>query len=343
MPETGLCLICNDAKATKKNSHIIPSFLIAKACSYDGSGMRGKEVLFTVSGSHNSVYLGQLPDIEIEQVLDSKRLSSERIEKELKINPLSQDYVFCPQCEKRLADYLESPYSVHFSRGREICKEIEYFFWVSVIWRVSVSRLYNSKLPKDIEDNLGSSLYKYLEARTSGEDTEAVTSECCLSYSLLRCPSFSTDGSGLFFDAFDSEHNLFTGTFGEIVVCAQFDRSARTLPDGYRFYGLESFLALAPINNGQDEERYLEIDESGLSDAFERILKVIASSRVEFEKGFAIDLWQTLEIPGEMPEIIVKEYLSAMYNDDSKPGELTDRTRRHIFVSILVSRGIIIP
>ena len=41
------CTICGIADATQKNSHLIPSFMVSKVCSYDGSGKRDKEVMIT--------------------------------------------------------------------------------------------------------------------------------------------------------------------------------------------------------------------------------------------------------------------------------------------------------
>lgn len=40
-----VCLICNQKKATKTNSHIVPSFLITSFSSYNSSGKRDSEVL----------------------------------------------------------------------------------------------------------------------------------------------------------------------------------------------------------------------------------------------------------------------------------------------------------
>lgn len=40
-----VCLICNQNKATKTNSHIVPSFLITSFSSYNSSGKRDSEVL----------------------------------------------------------------------------------------------------------------------------------------------------------------------------------------------------------------------------------------------------------------------------------------------------------
>ncbi len=63
------CLICAELDATKTNSHLIPSFMVAKVCSYDGSGKRDREVMFTMYLCKDRVYTGALPDTKIAELL----------------------------------------------------------------------------------------------------------------------------------------------------------------------------------------------------------------------------------------------------------------------------------
>ena len=78
------CLLCNVNNATAENSHIIPSFLIAKVCSYNGGARRDQEVMFTITPTSDKLYLGKIPDTAIDKVLDLDNLEEERIENELK-------------------------------------------------------------------------------------------------------------------------------------------------------------------------------------------------------------------------------------------------------------------
>ena len=103
------CLICNKEKATKTNSHLIPSFMIAKVCSYDGSGKRDKEVMFTMTSYEDKVYVGAVPDTKLDELFNQEKLTDERINQELKNNTASKDYIFCPKCEANLSKYLETP------------------------------------------------------------------------------------------------------------------------------------------------------------------------------------------------------------------------------------------
>jgi large subunit ribosomal protein L30 len=160
------CLICHSNKATKTNSHLIPSFLVAQVASYDSSYKRGKEVLVKITPNKRSIYVGELPDTKLEELFDTENMSDERINEELKQNPVSEDYVFCPSCEKKLSYYLESPYSTYLqNNASNISTEIHVFFWISVVWRMSILNKYGFKLPELIEKRLNDSLNVFFEQK----------------------------------------------------------------------------------------------------------------------------------------------------------------------------------
>ena len=181
------CLICCENESNKKNSHIIPSFLVADFCSYDGSKKRDKEVMFTITPYEEKVYIGQIPDTKIEELLDPEALSEERIRNELSNNPVSEDYIFCPRCEMRLSDYLETPYAAYLKRGENISCDVKYVFWLSVIWRASISNKFGFKLPPELEIDLQHILHSYLDAKDKGEDIGCILSRCPFNYRILRC------------------------------------------------------------------------------------------------------------------------------------------------------------
>ena len=127
------CRICKVRDATKKNSHQLPSFLGAMISS-NGDYRRGKELMFTFNKYQSGVYAYGLDSTKWEEIFDG--LTDKRI-RQISVNPISEDYVFCPQCEKMLGEYLESPYSVFFKEGGSIAPDIPLMFWVSVVWRLS--------------------------------------------------------------------------------------------------------------------------------------------------------------------------------------------------------------
>ncbi len=137
------CTLCGIHSATQLNSHIIPSFMIARVCSYDGRGRRDTEVMFTMSTYEDKVYTGQIPSTKIEELFDTENLTDERIEDELENNTAAKDNICCPECERNLSVYLEAPYAEHMHRGTQIDGATAYFFWVSIVWRLSISGFFS--------------------------------------------------------------------------------------------------------------------------------------------------------------------------------------------------------
>ena len=74
---TNPCRLCGNAEATKANSHIVPSFLVAQFASYDNSYKRDKELMFSISPIGTRVYTGALPTNKIDSTFDSSNLTDE--------------------------------------------------------------------------------------------------------------------------------------------------------------------------------------------------------------------------------------------------------------------------
>ena len=129
------CAICSSDPADKANSHLIPSFFIAMVSSVDGSYKRDRELLYTIGEHSTSAYIGR--SVKEEDLYDSfDSLSDERLA-ELSNNTDTKDYIFCSHCEKRLGEYLESPWHDHLFEDRHFSPDTAIFFWVSVLWRIS--------------------------------------------------------------------------------------------------------------------------------------------------------------------------------------------------------------
>lgn len=108
------------------------------------------------------MYTGRaVPDTKLEGLFDTEKLTEERIQEELSKNTVAKDFIFCPQCEKRLADLLESPYAQNQRNGQNINDDVPLFFWLSVVWRMSVTSDYGFTLGEDIENTLQLYLKSY--------------------------------------------------------------------------------------------------------------------------------------------------------------------------------------
>lgn len=313
------CLICKKEKATKTNSHLIPSFMVAKVCSYDGSGKRGKEVMFTMKPYEDKVYVGAVPDTKIEELFDPEKLTEERIKEELNDNTASKDYIFCPTCEANLSKYLESPYAEYLSKGKGLNNDVAYFFWVSVIWRMSISRQFQFALPKDVEQVLGDCLHEYLDTVAKGHDVTAIVKKCNLSYKLLRCPSYLPNGLAYLGGRYWEKNGILTLTLGDTILCAKFDDTV--LPADFVCFGLEEAIKSAPENNGMSEEKHLEIDNIVFKDAMMRKVKETTLKRLCDEKDKADMIWKKVGLEGSMPDEIFAVFAQQLYSEDSKQGD----------------------
>ena len=218
-----LCTLCGIYPATKLNSHIIPSFMIARVCSYDGSCRRDTEVMFTMSTYEDKIYTGQIPSTKIEELFDADKLTDERIENELKDNTAAKDNIFCPKCEKNLSIYLESPYAEHMSGKKNVDAATAYFFWMSIVWRMSISEQFNFRLPCDLETHLQEKIFAFINAKIADEEEviNKLISECLFRYRLIISFDYFKDGdvAGFFGGRFDYEKNILSLSLGDKILC----------------------------------------------------------------------------------------------------------------------------
>ena len=313
------CMICKKEKATKTNSHLIPSFMVAKVCSYDGSGKRDKEVMFTMKSYEDKVYVGAVPDTKIEELFDSEKLTDERIDEELKDNTASKDYIFCPTYEANLSKYLETLYAEHLHTGKPLDANVSYFFWVSVVWRMSISRQFQFALPSDIEQALGDCLHEYMDAVATGQDVVAIVEKCKLSYRLLRSPSYLPNGLAYLGGRYWEKNGVLTLTLGDTILCATFDNTS--ILEDFLYLGLEGAIKSAPVNNGMSKENHLEVDNKVFENAMIRMVKETAFMRFCNEKAMADVIWQKVGLEGSMPDEIFVVFAQKLYSEDSKQGD----------------------
>lgn len=311
------------AIANKTNSHIIPSFIVCKTASSDGSGKRNHELVYTI-GKTIQVYAGnEVPHETFERNFDD--LSEERIEEELKKNTLSKDYIFCSACEKALADYLESPYAA----GKNLSAEVAYFFWMSILWRINHTEILSSKMPKFILSEVRKSLYAFLEAKKTGESTTSIQQKYPFSYRLLTCKGYSRDGAGTFYAEYDKSNRVFSMTLGDSILCCCF-KSGR-LPNDYDFLGLGTEFMQAPINDGTKSEQERVVSNNILDSAYENLMIKAKDYYVNNEIRQIRHLWailfkQHMPLPSPYPpDLFIQKCLEIIHSKK--------KTRRKIYHS----------
>lgn len=324
-------MICQENEATKTNSHVIPSFLITTFTSYDGSGKRDTEVMFSISNNKDSVYTGRsVSDAKYESLFDMDNLTKERIHEELSKNTVAKDFIFCPQCEKRLADLLESPYAQNQKTGKNIDNDVPLFFWLSVVWRMSVSSDYGFSLGEDINNKLQLYLKSYFiqkEAHVSVEDT---ISYVPFRYKLLRCNDYCKFNSGFCFAKF--EDGILNLVIGNYILQVIFDLQS-DFPNS-TFFGAETSFAETTINHGTSQEVIMDLSVDEYKKIMDKFLPYAAHlKRIAIEKNLDT-IWKQLGLLGMMPIELKKEFFEKYYDEKVKIG---DRHESKRFANVLTS------
>lgn len=145
--DKGICKLCEVSIANKKGSHIIPNFLLQSAFGIDGGRSRRNKDAIVTMGLVCDVHIGRelLPEETATAI--GRELTDNEIENNAS-NPFIVDYYFCSECEKRFA-VIESLYAAALPKqypkfgvvDLSIDGYLSHLFWLSVLWRISISPL----------------------------------------------------------------------------------------------------------------------------------------------------------------------------------------------------------
>lgn len=319
------CAICKSRPANKTNSHLIPSFFIAMVSSVDNSYKRDKELLYTIGQDITTTYIGR--SVREEELIHSfDSLSDERLEM-MADNSDSRDYIFCPHCEKKLGEYLETPWHEHLFNKRKISPDAAYFFWVSILWRISAFEGIHFKLPTHIEHSLRKRLNAYTQAKDDKNDISQLMCNLPFTYKVLYSKDYSKNNGGLIYYEYDRNSKIATLLLGDVAVCFSFNRH-KTF-DRLSFYGLETKFFEAPVNDGSSHEAIYNIEANDLNAANTNLIQVIQSIRLKGDRKKILKLWDMVRNTIGMPlplkpvEPFVQYVISLLYDETVKPGEKT--------------------
>lgn len=314
MCDINKCTLCKNNNATQTNSHIVPSFLGARIFSYDGSGKRGKDIAFTLTASKQTVHTGDLPSDKYEELFDEKGLTDERID-ELRKDSLSKDYYLCPDCEKNLADYLESPYAISLKDKNNVPGDIGLFFWISVVWRISITKVLGDWLSDETDEQLRNLLYKYLQQKKHNKDTKAIINSSHITYKMLFCPEFLDLDAGFINFKTNKSHNSAAFLCGDIAVFIGEENSVQD------FWGLEYYYNEAPINDGTLIERKRIVPLSSFKFAKDALIQTMKEKKMEFERNALCKAWRMQGFKDDMPLELQNEIIYSIHGEGLKLGD----------------------
>ena len=337
--ETNKCKICGEREATKTNSHLLPAFLEAVVGSYDHSYRRDRDVLITKTKYSTRIHTGALPSTEYERLFDQDKLTDERIKNELSDNPCAVDYIFCPQCESALSDVLESKYPEQLKTGRPVDRRLSFFFWLSVVWRMSVGGIFGFRFPDDIENKLGRSLDSYMNGGLDDDAVDRLIEKTPFCYKLFQCKDYCRNpehGGMIHCWLSDSRKSLMCmiGDFG-LEVCFAKEFKSESL----EYFLNKAVIDEAPLNTGMADEEIYHVSEE-LWQATHK--GFIAHGKRVIAEGYLETLariWETMKAEGcivcdgGMPWPMAMWILKEMLDDkDVKMGDKHTPERWHHLV-----------
>ena len=147
------CLLCKRQTADFTGSHMVPNLLLQRFFTFGGKQKRDREAIEMncLSDDVHSHYFGHEVGGHVEEYMH-RTISDEEVEEENeKSNPLTYDYYFCTDCETRLGT-IETLYAdILTKKVKQYDPHIPYLFWMSVVWRASISKMGMYMLPHDEE------------------------------------------------------------------------------------------------------------------------------------------------------------------------------------------------
>ena len=338
--EHGPCLICGKADASKTNSHIVPSFLVSMYDSYDNSGKRGRDLQISITDIGRSTYVGAIPSTKYEEIFNEDSLNDEKRIEELKNNPDARDYVFCPTCEKLLADLLESPYADAFKQNKGINSTIAYYFWISIIWRMNSCRKnFGFQLDESTSKALHKMLLSYLDSNGQLNERNKPNPDI-FKYKLLYCPNYCKD-TQKGFQYCNYKNNVLTFIISDFIVIVYIG-TTNNLPDNYMFDIISDTIKKADYNTGNEEtENKLIIDIKVMESVISTFIKFAVNIKKKHYVRVISMLWKQLNIPIRLTESIMKEIFFEIFSEETK---LAERESVHSIAiaieSVLKKHGI---
>ena len=136
------CSLRRKLPANAVGSHMAPNFLAHPSLSYDQRGKRYHEATdrFSINDLANplSFYGAEVPPERMQVTLGHEVTDSDIAKN---VNLLEYDNYFCAPCEHRFS-ILETAYAEYYHNPRKsIHPRIAYLFWLSVLWRMGLSRM----------------------------------------------------------------------------------------------------------------------------------------------------------------------------------------------------------
>lgn len=175
------CPICGKPHPDKTGMHLVPLLLIKHLFP------RFKELAIEENNAmaYSFGYVGRDLAGHINDIRGYELTEEEAELEKLMLNPLTRDYLWCADCEKRITAIENMMLKVHDKQLRNEKYEYKapYLFWLSVFWRMSVGKM-GIQLPKCVEDKIADIIHRAVEPNGTFHWDEV---ETCFYYGATQC------------------------------------------------------------------------------------------------------------------------------------------------------------
>lgn len=326
------CKLCKSRLADKTGSHLIPHFILKRIDNEIGKSERNKELGFRIGGLETTSYFGQ-------SVLPEKlnEIFGELSDEEIKKNniPLIVDHYFCTECEKKISQ-IESEYAKTLANKgieSEIAPEISLLFWISILWRVSISKKQGFILKDKEGELLRRILNKHLNLKIKNIDSDSLKKdiECQnLSYRLIRCPDYSeSEATYLFCHPF---HKMpYSIILDEYVLFFYFKKGhVDNLMQS--FFGFENGLKGTGINTVLVGENKIIYEKKTFKSCLENLVNLITDNRFKNYDWLFDEAHKKMGGQGsQMPLLLKQNIVNRLISDEKQLG------RKYTFESLVIA------
>lgn len=297
------CLLCKQREATKKGSHIVPSFFMKRINSIDGCNERDHELGFSIGHGTVETYFGRdvYEDKRREYTDDESRIDD-------RTNLDTMDNVFCPECEKLFSKFegrychtYDLPFNQELVENTKVSAAEAALFWYGVVWRMSATKLYGVNLNPAFEEKL-----RQLVLTENPVDNDVY-------YALHYCKDYRNDNPT--FAMFDCKEDIAMFIVDEFMIVL-FNGAEATQSDKV-LWGMNFKCDVANLNAGRNPEK-IALFPKEVFKYINDIILLQLIKRINFRGNFNA-MHRTL-FDCDMPEMIYQELM-----DEIQKAKLGDR------------------
>jgi hypothetical protein len=317
------CKLCLKNDADDTGSHVVPHFLLKRIFNVDGAKGRDCELSFKLTGLNVESRYGRSVQPEKLEEVFGDLTDEERIEKA--IVDLVVDNEWCKTCEKKFAD-LEGEYS----KTLDYSKEVPYqstkgslsatMFWLSIIWRCSVTGLTELTLTDKDQRKIRNLLNDY----QPGTPNEAFIARRVdilkeISYKVYRSADYNKKcgpEKGSFFFV-NRQQQPYMMMVDEFVVMIYMKNIYRKMPQPM-FLGFEKLDS--EINSPVSGEIICPLTTEEFSGHTDKLVQLYKDIRIKAYESKLDRVYRKIGHKGSLPDQIKNEVLNEITKDETKIG-----------------------